>query len=378
TKKQILRICKFRDSVKIVPQKQTTARNALGEICCVGCGGIDGRGRPRKAVMPLSTSSSSSASGSEDDVLPRRARGTITITFEGEEYKSHQALLPVAYREMVMRWADRLGFTNSRLWASFAYFVLLLASVQPEGFFSADARAKLEAALAAVPPLHLQLMTTGSAQGVFPCLDTFSRGRPRFSARMYKRLFPHSRQYTAEKLSAWLLLECCFRYAGEPRILEEFLFTDDALPRLRDALGDGLCESNAESVAEFLQSVFVQQATLRSSVRAAFATRDGRRRTDRSTVQRAGQRKAPRTGNDVMPKRVAADSRYFDNMVAALVPWSRQSIVTGQALHKVLDLVDAFSQHQPDDASNFDALKRSMNTLLTRQANFTFFPVVNM
>ena len=236
--------------------------------------------------MSLSTSSSSSASVSEDDVLPRHASGTITITFEGEEYTSHQALLPAAYREMVMRRADRLGFTNSRLWASFAYFVLLLASEQPEGFFSADARAKLEAALAAVPPLHLQSITTSSAQGVFPWLDTFFRGRPRFSTRMCKRLFPDTRQYTADKMSAWLLLECCFRYAGEPRILEEFLFTD------------GLCESNAESVAEVLQGVFVQQAALRSIVRAAFATRDGRRSTDRSTVQRAGQRKAPSTGND--------------------------------------------------------------------------------
>ena len=62
-------------------------------------------------------------------------------------------------------------------------------------------------------------------------------------------------------------------------------------------------------------------------------------------------------------------------MVAALVPWSLQSTVTGQALHKVLDLVDAFSQHEPDmdDASNLDALKHSMNTLLTRRANFTHF-----
>ena len=50
--------------------------------------------------------------------------------------------------------------------------------------------------------------------------------------------------------------------------------------------------------------------------------------------------------------------RYFDNTVAALVPWSRQSIVTGQALHKVLDFVDAFSQHEPgmDDASNLETL----------------------
>ena len=344
-------------------RKQTTARNAAGDICCVACGGIDGRGRPRKefavpapvvhdAVEAATAPASGSESGSEDDVESGHcmSRG---LSFAAPEYRKHASQLPAAYRSMASRWAETLGFADPLLWHAFVYFVLLLASMQGPDFFSQSTRQQLQGAFSEALPLHRHLVSSGLAAGVFPALDTFSRARPRFAAQMYKRVFGKDRQWSAPKLSAWLLLESIFRYAGEAAIVEHFLFNDDTLPGLRAIMAAGLCCENAVAVAEFLRSAFVRQAGMRTTVRAAFATRDGRRRTYASTARRSGQDKAPR----VVAESVCPDSRFFDNMVAALQPWSCHAVTLGPVLAQLLDTVAT-------GVVDVDLLARSMEAVV--------------
>ena len=68
-------------------RKQTTARNEAGEVCCVGCGGLDGRGRPRGSAAACPEEIESSASGSDDDAPCAKTRGTIY--FAGTKFTEH-------------------------------------------------------------------------------------------------------------------------------------------------------------------------------------------------------------------------------------------------------------------------------------------------
>ena len=121
------------------------------------------------------------------------------------------------------------------------YFLLLLGSVQATDFFSHSTQEQLQGVFSAALPLHRHLVSSGLAAGVFPAFDTFSRSRPRFAAQMYKRLFGKDRQWSAPKLSAWMLLESIFRYAGEVAVVEQMLFNNDVFPGLHAVMSAGLC-----------------------------------------------------------------------------------------------------------------------------------------
>ena len=113
-------------------RKQTTARNEAGEVCCVGCGGLDGRGRPRGSAAACPEEIESSASGSDDDAPDApcaKTRGTID--FAGTKFTEHAELLPGSFRERVGRWLQVLGVTNRRLFESFMYFVVQYCAAQP-------------------------------------------------------------------------------------------------------------------------------------------------------------------------------------------------------------------------------------------------------
>ena len=341
--------------------RQTTARNVAGDICCVACGGIDGRGRPRTAaaeateaaapVVVVTASASGSESGSDDDVESGRClpRG---LSFATAEYAKHASRLPAAYRQMANHWAEVLGFEDLSLWHSFVYFLLLLGSVQATDFFSHSTQEQLQGVFSAALPLHRHLVSSGLAAGVFPAFDTFSRSRPRFAAQMYKRLFGKDRQWSAPKLSAWMLLESIFRYAGEVAIVEQMLFNNDVFPGLHAVMSAGLCHENAVAVAEFLRRAFIRQAGMRTTVRAAFSNRDGRRRTYASTARRSGQNKAAK----VEVERIGPDSRFFDNLVA-LQAWSLHAVTLGPVLLQLLDSVAT-------GVTDVDVLARVMEALV--------------
>ena len=85
-------------------RKQTTARNEAGEVCCVGCGGLDGRGRPRGSAAACAEKVEPSASGSDDDAPDApcaKTRGTID--FAGTKFTEHSEFCPVLFER---EWAD--------------------------------------------------------------------------------------------------------------------------------------------------------------------------------------------------------------------------------------------------------------------------------
>ena len=311
--------------------KQTTAKDLDGNVCCVACGGIDTRGRPRgKAPRRTASVSTSSSSGSDDDLACGSGGG---INFAEAKFTGQADAVPQCFKSKVEEWADGLGFSNKQLWSSFAYFLLLLVEAQPAGFLAEHSRVSLGAAMDGASAFHRRLVLEGCRAGVFPWLDSFVRGRSYFAIRMYRLAFPKM-EYNSASLSFWFLLECIFRYAGDPLSLQTFLLEGQLLGRLREICGAGLTEETLGNIVCFMRDAFKAGARGRSSVKAIFSTRDGRRRTYR--------RKRAAAGAVPEVRKVAPDSKFFDNLVYAIEHWAQHALVVGDSFLKVVSAVEHY------------------------------------
>eukprot|EP00435_Cladocopium_sp_Y103_P042309 s4134_g11.t1 len=313
-------------------RKQTTARNEAGEICCVGCGGVDRRGRPRGSGAEA-VEVESSALGSDDDAPCAKTRGIID--FAGTKFTEHAEFLPGAFREKVKRWAEALGVTNRRLFESFMYFVVQYCAAQPVGFFTDSVRGELVEAVAGTPAVHRAVVEQGCKGGILPLLDGFGRKRAQFACKLHRRVFGEDAAVTVESLAAWMLLECIFRYTGDSKVLETFFFNADHLVEVREAAARGV-----SSLALRLGDILRKEVQGRTTVKALFSTRDGRRRT---------YRKKRGLGEDVVVAAVAPDSKFFDHMVLALEAWGSQATGVAQSLLALIQCIESQTDNLEED-----------------------------
>lgn len=84
---------------------------------------------------------------------------------------------------------------------------------------------------------------------------------------------------------------------------------------MRNTCRDGLIAANAEAIAMYIQSLLAFAAQTRSTVKAMFSNRDGRRRLVRQ---------------EAVVARISPDKRHFDHLNACVPLWANAALHLGE------------------------------------------------
>ena len=183
--------------------------------------------------------------------------------------------------------------------------------------------------------MHRAVVEQGCRGGILPLLDGFGRNRAQYSCRMHRLVFGERATVTVESLAVWVLFECIFRYTGDAKVLDTFFFNVDHLKEVKDAAAHGVLRLEV-----LLREILRREVQGRTSVKALFSTRDGRRRT---------YRKKRGLGEDVVVATVAPDSKFFDHMMIALEMWGSQATGVAQGLFDLMQCIEAQTDNLRED-----------------------------
>jgi hypothetical protein len=112
-------------------------------------------------------------------------------------------------------------------------------------------------------------------------------------------------------------------------------FNVDHLKEVKDAAAHGVLRLEV-----LLREILRREVQGRTSVKALFSTRDGRRRT---------YRKKRGLGEDVVVATVAPDSKFFDHMMIALEMWGSQATGVAQGLFDLMQCIEAQTDNLRED-----------------------------